>query len=382
MLRGPSLLLLLTAVCTLMPLAASAETEETRARAELRELQQKIEQISRELAQARTRLGDLQQQLRQTETTLGELLRSIADNLEATAATQDELAALQARRVTLQQARDSQQARIRTELGAAWKMGQDGQIKVLLNQESPHTVARAMAYYRYFFNARNALVEAYRGTLKQLAEVRASIEESAAQLTAQQQALQQQRQQVVAAQQQRKQVLARLGAEIRGKDDELERLQQDRAELEELLDSIAQNIAQMQLPDDYKPFANTRGSLAWPVPGKRGNSFGASRGAGGMRWHGINLRAGEGTEVKAIHHGRVVYADWLRGSGLLLIIDHGEGYMSLYAHNQSLLREVGEWVGPGTIIGTVGNTGGAARAGLYFEIRKDGKPVDPVIWCQ
>ncbi|HEY7775443.1 MAG TPA: peptidoglycan DD-metalloendopeptidase family protein, partial [Kineobactrum sp.] len=136
------------------------------------------------------------------------------------------------------------------------------------------------------------------------------------------------------------------------------------------------------LPDDYKPFASTRGSLAWPVSGRRGNSFGASRGAGGMRWHGINLRAEEGTPVKAVHHGRVVFADWLRGSGLLLILDHGDGYMSLYAHNQSLLREVGEWVGPGTTIATVGNTGGSNRAGLYFEIRKDGKPVDPVVWCR
>jgi septal ring factor EnvC (AmiA/AmiB activator) len=101
-----------------------------------------------------------------------------------------------------------------------------------------------------------------------------------------------------------------------------------------------------------------------------------------MRWQGINITASEGSTVRAIHHGRVVYADWLRGSGLLLILDHGEGYMSLYAHNQSLLREVGEWVAPGTPLGTVGSSGGLAESALYFEIRKQGKPLDPAAWCR
>ena len=160
----------------------------------------------------------------------------------------------------------------------------------------------------------------------------------------------------------------------------MQQLQRDRQELEELLEAIEQAVVELQLPEDYQPFASTRGTLAWPVDGRRRNSFGASRGAGGMRWHGINLAAAEGSAVRAIHHGRVVYADWLRGSGLLLILDHGDGYMSLYAHNQSLLKEVGEWVAPGTPISTVGNSGGLDRAGLYFEIRKDGKPVDPVVW--
>jgi septal ring factor EnvC (AmiA/AmiB activator) len=101
-----------------------------------------------------------------------------------------------------------------------------------------------------------------------------------------------------------------------------------------------------------------------------------------MRWQGITIPAEEGTTVKAIHHGRVVYADWLRGSGLLLIIDHGEGYMSLYAHNESLLREVGEWVSVGAPISTVGNSGGEEKSALYFEVRHAGKPVNPSKWCQ
>nr|WP_241263348.1 peptidoglycan DD-metalloendopeptidase family protein [Parahaliea mediterranea] len=101
-----------------------------------------------------------------------------------------------------------------------------------------------------------------------------------------------------------------------------------------------------------------------------------------MRWQGVNIPAEPGSTVRAIHHGRVVYADWFRGSGLLLIVDHGDGYMSLYAHNQSLLREVGEWVQAGTPVGTVGDSGGLERPALYFEIRHQGKPVDPAGWCR
>ena len=122
--------------------------------------------------------------------------------------------------------------------------------------------------------------------------------------------------------------------------------------------------------------------MPWPVEGKPSNQFDRPRNEGKMRWQGITIPAREGTTVKAIHHGRVVYADWLRGSGLLVIIDHGDGYMSLYAHNESLLREVGEWVTAGTPVSTVGNTGGEEQAALYFEIRQNGKPTNPSNWCK
>lgn len=371
---------LLLCLCLLATGGTRAQTDAEQARAELEQLQRQIELVSKELANARTRLSDQQEQLRAAELRLGQLQREISANLAAIAATEAELATLRTREEELAQARDRQQVRIGTELRAAWQMGQQGTLKVLLSQESPHTVARAMAYYRYFFHARNKLVAEYRATLEQLAAVRSRSETAAAELSTQQATLQAQRQEVLASRQQREQVIATLAASISSQDDRLQQLQRDRQELEELLEAIEQAVVELQLPEDYQPFASTRGTLAWPVDGRRRNSFGASRGAGGMRWHGINLAAAEGSAVRAIHHGRVVYADWLRGSGLLLILDHGDGYMSLYAHNQSLLKEVGEWVAPGTPISTVGNSGGLDRAGLYFEIRKDGKPVDPVVW--
>ena len=358
------------------------EGEEEQARANLAQLQAQIKAVTGQLDQARSQLSAEQKQLRDAERRLGELQRNISSNLDAISRTQAELASLASRRQILESARDSQQVRIGTELRAAWQMGQQGTFKVLLSQESPHTVARAMAYYRYFFQARNELVIAYRATLAELATVATRSKAAATELAEQQIQLQSQRQALLASRAEREQVIGALAANISSKDDELQQLERDRAELEQLLNSIKQAIVEIELPSDYKPFASRKGGMAWPVDGRRNNSFGSSRGAGGMRWQGINLSAEEGTPVRAIHHGRVVFADWLRGSGLLLIVDHGDGYMSLYAHNQSLLKEVGEWVAPGTPLSTVGSSGGLERAALYFEIRKDGKPLDPVAWCR
>ena len=125
-----------------------------------------------------------------------------------------------------------------------------------------------------------------------------------------------------------------------------------------------------------------RGAMRWPTEGRLGNRFGRPRNQGKMRWRGVTINAETGTPVNAIHHGRVVYADWLRGSGLLLVLDHGEGYMSLYAHNETLLRDVGDWVTAGAPIATVGASGGRERPALYFEIRHRGDPVDPGDWCR
>ena len=197
-------------------------------------------------------------------------------------------------------------------------MGQQGTLKVLLNQESPHTVARAMAYYRYFFQARNELVVTYRATLAELAAVAARSEAAARQLGEQQAELQSQQEAQLASRAEREQAIAALATNIRNKDDELQQLERDREELEQLLESIKQAIVEIELPADYKPFASRKGSMTWPVDARRNNSFGASRGLGGMRWQGINLTADEGSTVRAIHHGRVVFADWLRGSGLRL----------------------------------------------------------------
>ena len=357
-----------------------ASEQETRAR--LERLQRDIKEINAEISRDNKRKSKLQEQLRQAEVELGELQRDITANQRAVAASEAELDGLQAQREELEEARNAQQARIALELKTAWQMGQQGQVKVLLNQEDPHTVARAMAYYQYFFRARNDLVGQYRETLEDLRVLEERIAGTLDQLAAQQAELEQQQAQLVTAQAAREATVASLSTSIESKAEKLKQLEQDRKELEKLLEAIARAVADLEVPEHYQPFKAARGKMPWPLAAKRVNNFGRPRNEGKMRWQGVTIPAREGSKVNAIHHGRVVYADWLRGSGLLLIIDHGDGYMSLYAHNQSLLREVGEWVKAGTPISTVGNSGGQEQAALYFEIRHQGKPVNPASWCR
>ena len=243
-------------------------------------------------------------------------------------------------------------------------------------------MARVLAYYRYFFQARNELVARYRETLRQLQELEQRIAGTLDQLAGQQATLEEQQAQLVTAQASREQAVAQLSDSIHSKAEQLRQMEQDRKELESLIAAIERAVADLDVPDDYQPFESARGKMPWPLAGKRANNYGRPRNDGKMRWQGVVIPAKEGTSVTAIHHGRVVYADWLRGSGLLLIIDHGDGYMSLYAHNQSLLREVGEWVKAGTSISTVGNSGGQEESALYFEIRHQGKPTNPGLWCK
>ncbi len=365
-----------------LPGASPAQPDEKKTRTRLEQLQRDIKRTHTEISSANTRKSALQQQLRQAELDLGRLQRDIAANQRAMAANRQELESLDKQRVELEQARDAEQARIALELKTAWQLGQQSQLKVLLNQENPNTVARAMAYYRYFFRARNELIAGYRETLQQLQDLALRITATREQLASRQSTLEQQQAGVVTAQKEREQAVASLNKSIATKGEQLKQMEQDRKELEAVLKAIEQAVADMAVPKDYQPFKATRGKLAWPVSGKRSNSFGRPRNEGKMRWQGVTIPAKVGTTVKAIHHGRVVYADWLRGSGLLIIIDHGDGYMSLYAHNQSLLREVGEWVVAGTPISTVGNSGGQEQAALYFEIRHQGKPVNPTAWCK
>ncbi len=358
------------------------QSDEEKTRQQLRQLDVEINRITAEISNASQRQTALQTQLQKAEVALGTLQREIVKNQRALENSNTELTALKEQRSQHEKARDEQQARIAAELKAAWQVGRQGQIKVLLSQKNPHTVARALGYYRYFFQARNTMIAEYRENLRQLVTLQQRIDTAAAELEARGQALKKQQITLTAAQAERKRVMTQLAQSIRSSSDQLKQKEQDRQQLEELLQAIEEVVVDLEVPANYATFKSAKGSMAWPVDGKQTNQFGRSRNAGKMQWQGITIAAKKGTTVSAIHHGRVVYADWLRGSGLLLIIDHGDGYMSLYAHNESLLREVGEWVTAGSPISTVGNSAGMERTAVYFEVRYNGKPTNPANWCK
>ena len=358
-----AILLALAIACATPPALGQSEQE---TRKQLEELETEIARISEEVSEATSRQNNLLMALRDAEVELGNLRRQITENTAALAAEQDALSTLKRERTEQQAALDIQKARIAQEIRRAWKMGRQGQLKILLNQQDPHTIARSLAYYRYLFTARHTLLEEYREALHKLQALQGRIDESLADLEQRGDDLQQQQATLAALQARRQHATQALAKSIRGKNAELEVKHQDREQLEQLLSAIREAMTEMATPEDYKAFSSARGKMAWPVSGKTNNRFNRPRNQGKMRWQGVTIAAQQGTAVRAIHQGRVVYADWLRGSGLLLIIDHGEGYMSLYAHNESLLRNVGEWVSAGSPVSTVGNSGGTDQAGLYF----------------
>lgn len=362
--------------------APKGESDEEQAREQLKDLQREIRAVTKQISTEKNRKNSLQNQLRRADVELGTLQKSIAHNGSALQASRKELSELKAKAQILIQSRDAQQALVAREIRTAYQMGRQGQLKILLNQEDPNTLARAFTYYQYFYQARGKHIDEYRKVLAELKELEPAIVKATNELESKKQTLEKQQKNLIKAKKTRELAVSNLLASIASKDGELKQMQQDQQELKHLLEAIEKAVVNLKMPENYKSFSAAKGSMPWPISGRASHRFGNARNAGKMHWQGVTIPAKAGTSISAIHHGRVVYADWLRGSGLLLIIDHGDDYMSLYAHNQSLMAEVGEWVNAGSTIATVGSSGGQESATLYFEVRHKGKPVNPASWCR
>jgi septal ring factor EnvC (AmiA/AmiB activator) len=364
------------------PLRAQDAEEAARTRAKIEQLEKDIAKITRQQRERQQQKNALQAELRDSEVALGRLQQEQEANRSAIDENRAEIARLADEQNKLRAASQRQQAAVAEEVRQAWKSGGNDQLRLLLSEDDPQLLARMLAYYRYLLAARSALLDEYRDTLTALATVEDDLRGREAQLETQLASLNERQRELESTRSKRQTVLAQIESALSSDSAELAARQQDREELEVLLTKIDAALAQLIPEEDVEPFSAARGSMRWPVNGRITDSFGRPRNQGKMRWQGVRLKAEAGSTVAAIHHGRVVYADWLRGSGLLIVIDHGEGYMSLYAHNESLLREVGDWVNAGSPIATVGDSGGQSEPGLYFEIRKNGKPTDPKGWCR
>lgn len=376
------LLAMLAMLALLAPTARSwADDQQRQHRLRLEQLKAEIGQLSAELKNDQQDRSELREALRQSELVLGKIHRNIQKTMADLDRNQVRLANLKSEREQKLATWAGQREQVGRELLLAYQVDRYGPLKVLLNQQRPEALARAMVYYEYFYEARSRRIERSLATLEHIAALEEEAAEAAKAMQISRDSLRLQRETLVASQHRQRRDLARLNASIASRDQQLEKMSIDRAKLEGLLESIGHTVATFALPTTAQAFASLRGVMPWPVTGKPSNRYGGKRPAG-LRWQGLSIPAREGTTVRAIHHGRVVFADWLRGFGLLLILDHGDNYLSLYAQNQALLRDVGEWVSAGAPISTVGNSGGQPRSALYFEIRKDGKPTDPGIWLR
>lgn len=287
-----------------------------------------------------------------------------------------DLNALRATQSGLETQRKEQATKIAEHLAATYRMTGEDFLKLLLNQESPDTVDRMTRYHRYFTQARMASLEEFQNTLDEIEVNRQTLQSRQADERAKREALNQRRLALVREREQRKGLIAELDENVEGKTRERTRLETDRQRLEELFAELRRRSAEL----DGSAFVARKQKLPWPLQGKLTHAFGQSRADGRLSWHGIVLAAAEGTPVTAVFRGRVVFADWLRGFGLLTIVDHGSGYMTLYGHADILLKAVGDWVESGELIARAGRSGGQRTSGLYFEVRQKGAARDPIGW--
>lgn len=376
----PSVCLVLLATLLLItPGQVTAQPAAEQPARELELLQGQIDDLSTKLATDRQAGAKLTAELADAERAVGRIGQSLHLLQQEISEQDQELAQLATQKSQQQRSLDFHKDKLRKLVRSAYATGRQERLKLFLNQQDPARVNRMLSYFDYFNRERirhievgNRLLADLQQTEQRIAQVRAGIEQRYRQQERQLQAMQD-------AREKRATLLTQLNSAIAGKSQQLEKLQQDAGALQSLLTQIKQQ--QRQRAEKRKqPFKSRQGKLAWPVSGKLSKLFGSPK-LGGVKWDGVLITAPEGSEVRAVHAGKVAYADWLRGYGLLMIIDHGNGYMSLYGHNQSLFYDVGEWIDADQAIALVGDSGGQKISGLYFSIRKDGKPTNPKRWC-
>jgi septal ring factor EnvC (AmiA/AmiB activator) len=322
-------------------------------------------------------------QLKTIEKSIGAVnlkIRKIGDQIDARKA---ELAALRATRLEHQRRLSRENEYLAQQVYSAFTLGRQEKVKLLFSQQKPQTLQRNLVYYQYFSNARVALINTVQTSIDKILETESLIQLAQDDLHKNQQVLAAQREKLKEDLGKRKTIIVSLDKQLKSQGGNLTRLEDEATQLQDLIESIQEIFD--ETPDvevSREAFARLKGKLAWPVEGKVKRLFGHNKPLSNLRWQGVVIEAKSGSQVMAVSHGRVAFADWLRGLGNLIIIDHGNSYLSLYGHNESLFKGAGEWVEAGEVISSIGSSGGQKTPGLYFEIRKKGKPQNPTGWCK
>jgi len=373
------------------PADAAKQQTPAQKEAELRKLNQRIEKVRKSVNADVARRDKLSVQLREAELGVASARKDLDDIRAQRLATEAQVRTLEQEQAKRERDLDGERAALAGELRAAYVNGREEQLKLLLNQEDPANFGRMLAYYGYFGRARVGRIQGIQDQLEHLALVREKIVAEQARL----ESLEQQRQQKVASlqasQQQRAKAVTAIDQQIKTRAGEIKRLRSQAQSLEKLIVELRRAIERAAADAAAKggsgskrppaPFEPLKGKLPWPVQdGKVIAKFGDPRAGGSMRWQGMLIGTDRGARVRAPFAGRVVYADWLPGMGLMLVIDHGGTYMSLYGHNEELFRKVGDSVASGDVIGSVGDSGGHSQPALYFEVRRGKTPVNPQLW--
>ncbi|KZY31592.1 peptidase M23 [Alcanivorax sp. HI0083] len=375
-------LLLLLLLPALLPVSGAAVGADNNApsKAQLEKLKSRISELSDAQNRELRERDSVQASLREAELRISRLTRE-QRSLEKKASTaQQRLKNLEAEQAVLAAEKRTQLDWLGKTVRASYQAGRQERIKLLLNQEQPDQIARLLRYQEYYQRARSNRLKAVNGELDELKAIALRVEKARQVLLEKRTEVQRHADKLQTAQKERQTTLASLNRSLDNRGSNLNQLKADQQRLQKLLEDMQRSLNDIPADLGGKPFGNLAGKLPWPVEARISTGYNSRR-EGALRWQGVIFNAAPGTPVRAIHAGRVVFADWLRGYGLLTIVDHGNGYLTLYGYNQSLLREVGEWVSAGDSLALAGNSGGNRTNGLYFEIRHRGKAVNPTRWC-
>jgi len=376
-----NLIILFLVLLSVLPAQAQQIESQKEIEAKLKALDKEISSYKETLDTTQGQKSEIEAVLERNEQGINKLVNKIDTIEKALDTTSGKISSLTGRQKELLTVKSAQQYYIKKQISAAHEIGSQEYLKVLLNQEDPNEITKMLTYYDYFNQARSKQIESYNLTLLDLDRVTQELAEETVVLKSQRMTLGTQQKSLANVQKEKQVTLKALINQISTTGSAISKLEQDRGRLEQLLDKLQESLANLDAPRSAQPFAGMQGKLLLPVKGRISHRFGNQRNQGKLKWHGIFIDAAEGESVYAVHYGRVVFSDWLRGFGLLMIISHGEGYMSLYGHNQALFRETGDWISAGEVIAAVGDSGGQDKTGLYFEIRIDGTPNNPQNWC-
>ncbi|MCH1553504.1 MAG: peptidoglycan DD-metalloendopeptidase family protein [Luminiphilus sp.] len=377
--RAHALLLMLSLGLSGWAIGQDPETEE--------EARRQIKVINAELSTLESRIREqtserevLLAKLREVDLSINRLSNNLRQVERAISKQQRQLNDLQGEADKLERKADDLQEAIETQIGAFSVLRQGGDLKILFGDSRPQDAARHLAYFSILVDDQIQQIESFESTLAALEENRQQTEETRQTLVKQQKQLASDQIALKRQRDEQRDTVAAVNASLERDGQRVATLRADNDRLSELLKALALRLKDLDLRAGYAAFESLKGKLPRPISETPSTRFGHSKNRGDLAWQGWLIPADMGKEVRAIHYGRIVYSDWLRGQGLLTIIDHGDGWMSLYGHNDSLTKEPGDWVQPGEVIARVGSSGGVDQSALYFEIRFEGSPVDPAPW--
>lgn len=373
---------LLLLCLTLIGHFSNANANKTQQQQKLDQIRDNINQVEHSLTEDKSRRGKLQRELKSLDLKIAKLSKEIAYTKHLIRKYKKSIKTLSNELKKLEKSLKAQKKALSQQIKTAYIMGENETAKLLLNQQNAIEMGHAVIYYQYLNKSRSHQILEYSLLVDEKTKLKDKITNKSKKLSALKKSQFMQKNRFSANRSQRNNIISQLNDKIISNEDTLVSLLTHRKKLESLLFSLGEVLADIPgKPADDKPFSSQKGVLPWPVSGRITNVFGRKKARSDLKWNGVVLAMKYGEPVHAINKGRVIFSDWLQGYGFIIILDHGSGFMSLYGYNQNLIKEPGDWVKQGDVIATVGDSGGQEKSGLYFEIRKHGKPVNPKNWC-